>query len=333
MSNSMQGYKKVLSILKHRQWMQQYKDKLLHFKNDIHTKGLKRWVLLRLLPLRKLTTKASFTQWMYWLSLFLVILWFVRSLGVILNIFNSETLLIASNIFIGGVSGCATIGFASEVIPLLTTYWKNPIFKNFVYLLGLTATTLSIVASRLLINFFTKIDPSHLPIAVSILTTLLTPILWLGLIVIALISIYITLTILLPISFNLPPFLEVVMVVRNSYIYRFFLHKRKVPYNSLLFWKQTVIWASRSFGIAGTAFLLILLIFFVHNRAYHYKQQISQLVTDVIVYSNYQFNNDECKNFNRGEWVKYIGNTGSHKISVAVPQKAGGYAFETRTCN
>jgi len=82
----------------------------------------------------------------------------------------------------------------------------------------------------------------------------------------------------------------------------------------------------RAGGAGALAIALILLSGSVFSQ---YQAPISHLITTVLVYSNYQPNSDECKNYSTGEWVAFIGNN----ISVAKPEKSGGYTFQTRYCN
>lgn len=334
MPNSTQRYKKLLAFFTKTGWMQGYKIKWLIFIIDIRTKGINRWVLRELLPLRKYTSSASFAQWMYWLGFFLSILLLIELLlGVILHS-NPSTVVSVLSILMYGALGCFAIGFTSEIAYLLITYWDNSIFKIFVSFVGLISATLSLVASRLLVNSLTRVDPSHFSIAVSIFTSLFTPIVWWGLASLALSLTYVALFMFVSLSYVAASFIDLFLAVRNSYIYRLFIHKRKVRYSGWLFWKsmgKSINWLS---GAAGIITMTILIILSLSDHVFsQYPERIAQVVTNILVYSNYQPISDECKNYNPGEWIASIGTIGNRKISVAIPDGSGGYTFQVRSCN
>jgi hypothetical protein len=71
---------------------------------------------------------------------------------------------------------------------------------------------------------------------------------------------------------------------------------------------------------AGTAF----------DTLNHYKSPISDIITKVIVWSNYFPYGDECNNQIKGGWISVLSES---KISVAIPNGHGGYTFQARVCD
>lgn len=257
----------------------------------------------------------------------------VLLLGVILH-FKPATILTISTISFSGASVCLAIGFTSEIVSLLTNYWQNSVFKIFVSFLGAIAATLSLVVARLLINSFTRVDPSHFPITVSIFTTLFTPFVWWGLSIGLLFLLYIVLIIATPFWWLAFACFNSFFAMRNSYIYRLFLQKRKVPHSDLSFWKSMDKLIGWFGGVAGTLALAIALTFSLPDASINYTNQITRSLAKLLVYSNYQPISDECKNYNQGEWVASLGDiSSSRKISVAVPDDSNGYTFQVRSCN
>lgn len=233
-----------------------------------------------------------------------------------------------------GAFGCFAIGFTFEIKSRVATHWKSPLLKVFLAFLAGSIAVISPLASRYLINLLTRVDPSHLPFAVSTLAIILIPIAWLSLAVVALTLFYSFIIILMPILIGLGLAIrELLLAVRNSGFYRFALRQPKVPYRTLSFWKEMngfLGWSGRAMGAGG---LVVALMCLLNTGVSQYPDQIDRFVANVIVYTNYQPISDECKNYNKGESIASLGTSANRKISVAIPNGSGGYKFETRSCN
>jgi len=286
----------------------------------------RRWLLRELLRFKKWTSKASLAKW---LSLLIFCLTTVLPISMLLQVILSFNVLTAMKICMFGALGCWAVAFMSEVVYLVVAYSRSPLRKTFIPIVG-AITMISLLASQLLSNLITRVDPAHFPKALIIFTVILTPITWLALAIAILPLIYMSHIALLLFSPVLLPLRKILLAGRNHWSYRFFLNKPKIIHRNLSFWEWTnrfACWTGRAGGAGALAIALILLSGSILSQ---YQAPISQMITTVLVYSNYQPNSDECKNYSTGEWVAFIGN---NKISVAKPEKSGGYTFQTRYCN
>lgn len=214
-----------------------------------------------------------------------------------------------------GFMGSCAVSFIFDLSYGLRKYWSSPV-RNYVSIFVLfIAGLISVMVSRQLINFMTGgVDPSSLAGSVTALASLLTPIIYPGTAFIVLPLIFhIAYIALMPIGFN------------------FALLARSIPQISrrlsLPEWEVFILWGGRAVGSVTLALVLFLssvnLLRLTHN-------QVSWLLTNIIVRSSHHELSNECKNYKVGEWIASIGN---NKINVAVPDKVVGFRFEKRNCN
>lgn len=288
----------------------------------------RRWLRRQFFRLRKWTSSASLANWLGLLVFCLIVLLSVSMLLKTLLSFNALSTMIIS---ISGWLGCSAVAFTSEVVRLAVAYWGSPLRKTFLPVVG-AISMISMLASQLLLNLITRVDAAHFPKALIIFTAILVPIAWLVLAVILLLLFCVSCIALLYFSFVLLPIglplKEIFLAVRNHRLCRFLIGTSKIPHRNLSFWKgmNRLRWTGRAWGAGALAAALIFLSCSVLNQ---YQVPIYRLITTVLVYSNYQPISDECKNYSTGEWVASIG---KNKISVAKPEKFGGYTFQTRSC-
>lgn len=291
----------------------------------------RRWLQRQLLRLKKWISRASLAQWLYLLVFCAIALFPVSVLLEVIQSFNTLTLMKTS---MYGALGCFAVGFMSEIKTKVKTHWKSPLLKVFLAFLAGSITVVSPLLSRYLINSLTRVDPSHLPFAVSTLVVVLIPIAWLALAVVSLVLFYSLFIVLMPIFIGLGLTIrELLLAVRNSGFYRFPLRQPKVPHRTLSFWEVIngfLCWSGRAMGAGALALALTWLLTSVFSQ---YPDQIDRFVANVIVYTNYQPISDECKNYNKGESIASLGTSANRKISVAIPDGSGGYKFQTRSCN
>jgi len=157
---------------------------------------------------------------------------------MLLQVILSFNVLTAMTICMFGALGCWAVAFMSEVVDLVVAYWGSPLRKTFLLLVG-AITIISMLASQLLINLITRVDPSHFPKALTIFTAILTPITWLALAIAILPLIYVIHIALLLFSPVLLPLREILLAGRNHWSYRFFLNKPKIIRRNLSFWEGT----------------------------------------------------------------------------------------------
>lgn len=126
-----------------------------------------------------------------------------------------------------------------------------------------------------------------------------------------------------------------VLPIRNSALFLFWLRKTKVPDIEKKATKafdnffQLLFPGGRVLGAASWAYVLILLFIFTMPRIkLHFLINIEE---EIIVRADYRPDNQisECTNLEKGDWGLLAG---YKKISVAHPEKSGGYIFTTKTC-
>lgn len=269
---------------------------------------------------------------MYRFGIFSLILGtFVVIFSVFLRLYKSIILTFLSTSTIFGAVLLA-IAFVIESILFLRANWENPVLKISLALAASSSATYSLIQTNNLINIHTKIDPSHLPIATSIITIFFTLLSWIKFTSFALLMFYILAIVLFFVMIILGPFLPTFFAIKNSYFFRYVFRNQQIEDASL--WSKNVIekvnlWLSRS---AAATIIAILLLFSssLIDSYVAYDQTFSQVLTKIIVWSNYMPSSDECVNHKPDEKLVVINN---RKISVATPNTLGGYTFQVRSCD
>ena len=128
-----------------------------------------------------------------------------------------------------------------------------------------------------------------------------------------------------------------ISVIRNNTWYRFFRKKRKDAQISRKMKKHYInsflFNGGRGLGSALLASILSISLYlsFLYTPFIINKYSWIQIAEDIIVYVDYRPDNkiSECSNLEQGDWGLLAG---YKKISVAKPQKSGGYIFITKPC-
>lgn len=293
---------------------------------------LKRWRLFQKLfwlrkfkGVRKWISSSSTSEKLYYFGSFLAFLTALTSLGIMLQIDLPTTTLFS----IYGSLACYSAAFTLDITKFVAIYRKNPIFRAFLALTGVITAGISLIASRILINSITRVEPSHFPVAVSLFTSILTPVMWWILAVFILLLFYVVLLLALMINFFIFSVSILFLSVYNHSIFRFFFQNKKITEERIsLLQVEGVRWLI--FNAFGVASLIVVLVAFSGTALVHCQDQIPKLVTTITVYSSYQPVSGECENRSKNEWIAPIGN---NKISVAIPDKVRGFTFDVRSCN
>lgn len=178
-------------------------------------------------------------------------------------------------------------------------------------ILSSCVATYSLIKTNNLINIHTKIDPSHLTIATSVITIVFAILSWI---------------IVIPVLWLL---IAILFAIENRFKDTF----RNQKAESFSLWKdiggRMSVWLSQ---FAAVFIIVTLLLYSLPFIDWHlaYNPKLSKVVTKVIVWSNYMSNSDECVNHKRDEKVVVINN---RKISVAIPNVQEGYTFQVRSCD
>jgi hypothetical protein len=191
---------------------------------------------------------------------------------------------------------------------------------------------ISFSLARYAINLTLGVDPSHFPYALVAITTIVTPFAWL---IFSIGFLFLLYAFSLFYAFLINAFStlntgSIVVSIQNSRYYRFLFKKKVIlHYRSKIFLSK----AYRVFARAMACATLLLLFCFPLNEIAQNSLFIDKFFTNLIVITNF-YPISGCKSSNKhvsGEAYAFIGDG---MVSVAVPNKNGGYTFEPpRKCN
>jgi hypothetical protein len=157
----------------------------------------------------------------YRLGFYLYILGILLMVGGLI-FHNLQSVLLSAKMLVFSAAGLMIVAFVKELLKFIIAHWQNKLLQGLLALLGSAGATVSLVSARLLVNYFTKVDPSHFPIAISLFTIFFTLVTWLAMAVMILFSIYLVPIFVSPILIS--PGLLIVPIyceIRNSYFHRF----------------------------------------------------------------------------------------------------------------
>ena len=229
-----------------------------------------------------------------------------------------------------------SIGFMTEAY----LFWTKNKDKLDIVLRTLAALVsfVAVYLGRCIFVNSTGIEPSILSRPVIIFSVPIGILLWCCLSILILFLIYFLALFIGTIISTLFPLIVSIIEIINKYWYKIWLRKpkefnldndlKKVKIKILFFVGGTL------FGIASSVALPFILLDTLANNNILLSISQSDLMNAaqaVIVYIDYrpQEKFTECTNLEQDEWGLLVSNT---KISVAQPQKLGGYIFTTKPC-
>jgi hypothetical protein len=241
----------------------------------------------------------------------------------------------------------ATLCFFSlliEVVSFLRTNIGSDWFRTTLKVIGAVASFVSLIISREYINSITHINPLQIPVALTLISALMLPVIWIFL------AYFILLIVFMSMYVFLPSFMMLLMVfhpyviwfnsvskeIRKSYLFRFIFRKSNIRMEDqkrrVNNWNLINIWMGRSIGVAFCLAMLLQVnstFPWIGESIGKYETSLSKNLVQSMVFANYQASSSECTNVNQGERIALIGDK---KISVAIPDKMVGYKFTVRNC-
>lgn len=226
------------------------------------------------------------------------------------------------------------IGFVREIY--LTWKKDSKEINITLSIFGAVSSFVSLCCARWIYFSLTYIEPNIFSKSLIIFSTIIGIALWIifSIFIFSLINFIIVVAQTITILLNPAIYIS---LIRNNTWYRFFLKKRKdvqisrkikkYYVNSFLFNGGRGLGS----GLLASALYIILYLCFVYTPSVAKNYSWIQIAEDIIVYVDYRPGNkiSECSNLEQGDWGLLAG---YKKISVAKPQKTGGYIFTTKPC-
>jgi hypothetical protein len=296
----------------------------------------KRFSLLR--SAKYWVLKASTFEKLYRIGILFLLISFIPLIGLLIvtlgvfSITQRDFFLYLWLFLLGAACSLTTIGFICEAKLFLVNTWSKPIGKNTIKGLAALVAFISFSCARCAINLTLGVDPTHLPYALAVITTIVTPFAWIIISVLILLVFYAFLLVYAFLISRLSALnaSSILVSIQNSRYYRFLFKEKMISYE-----RPTIFLpkADRAFARALACVTLLILLSFPLDGINQNSSSIDKFLTQVIVITNF-YPISSCKtskNYVSGKTYAFIGDG---MIIEAVPNKDRGYTFEPpRKCN